>query len=81
MGYRRFADRDGMTWDVRDVSSSEWELVPTNPGHHPVRVQAPGYEKDPFDLSIEELQRLLDTHRPRGGESTGRSRKPSPFKD
>jgi hypothetical protein len=41
-----------------------------------VRVAAPGYERDPFEVSIEELQRLLDgAPRPMSG---GRK---SPFKD
>lgn len=78
MGYRRFTDENGDSWEVRDRSTSEWEFVPVpgNP-HQAVRVRAPGYEKDPFELSGEELQRLLDAERP-GGRSSGR---PSPFKD
>ena len=42
----------------------------------PVRVSAPGYERDPFELSIEELQRLLD-RAPRPGSGPRKS----PFKD
>ena len=44
---------------------SEWlfEPVEGNPG--PARsAQAPGYERDPFEMSIEELQRLLDSAPP-----------------
>jgi hypothetical protein len=62
MGYRRFTDRDGGTWEIRDVSRSEWELVPTSiAAGRSVRVRAPGYESDPFELSTEECQRLLDS--------------------
>jgi hypothetical protein len=32
-----------------------------------VRVRAPVQERDPFEVSIEDLQRMLDTERPRGG--------------
>jgi hypothetical protein len=38
-------------------------------------VTPPGHETDPFELSVEELQRLLDAGRPR--RATG----PSPFLD
>jgi hypothetical protein len=77
MGYRRYTDRDGQAWDVRDVSSSEWEFVPVagNPAA-PLRVPAPGYESDPFELSNEELTRLFDAApRPRSRP------KKSPFRD
>ena len=61
MGYRRFTDRDGNEWEVRDQSGREWQLAPVsgNP-KAAVRVSAPSYESDPFELSTEELQRLLD---------------------
>lgn len=77
MGYRRFTDRDGNMWEVRDRSMSEWELAPVSGNPRPaVRVRAPGYERDPFELSTEEVQRLLDSVPPEGT----RSRK-SPFMD
>lgn len=77
MGYRRFTDREGVTWEVRDRSTSEWELQPvSDESLGAVRVAAPGYERDPFEVSIEELQQLLDTVRPSG--RTPRHRK-SPF--
>jgi hypothetical protein len=41
-----------------------------------VRVRAPVQERDPFEVSIEELQRMLDAERPRGA-----SRAKNPFKD
>lgn len=77
MGYRRFTDRDGYHWEVRDRTSSEWELEPVGGNPNPRRVvRAPGYQSDPFELSEEELQRLLDEAGP------ARRRPPkSPFGD
>ncbi|MBI2072516.1 MAG: hypothetical protein HYT81_05685 [Gemmatimonadetes bacterium] len=77
MGFRTFTDRGGRVWEVRDRSSREWEFSPgkDNPGPSRV-VAAPGYEKDPFELSLEELQRLLDA----ATVSIKRERK-SPFLD
>lgn len=77
MGDRRFVDRAGQRWEVRVRSKSEWlfEPVEGNPG--PARgAQPPGYERDPFELSIEELQRLLDSAPPPGPRKTK-----SPFLD
>jgi hypothetical protein len=77
MAYRRFTDREGRTWEVRDDSTSEWELCPvSDTAGGPLRVSAPGYERDPFELSVEELQRLLD-QAPRRGSGPRKS----PFKD
>ena len=77
MGYRRFVDREGHSWEVRDQSRSEWHLEPVsgNPLTKKI-VNPPGYEPDPFEMSERELQRLLDS----GGSST-RSNRPSPFSD
>lgn len=78
MGYRRFIDQSGNEWEVRDLTRSEWEFQPVggNPGGARM-VRAPGYESDPFELSEEELQKLLGE-----GEGPGRSRPAkSPFKD
>jgi hypothetical protein len=77
MAHRRFRDRSGQEWEVRARTRDEWELDPVgdNPGR-PRTTRAPGYERDPYELSVEELQRLLDASAapaPRG--------KPSPFKD
>jgi hypothetical protein len=78
MGYRRFTDREGQVWEIRDDSSRDWRLEPVAGNPHPaVRVSAPGYESDPFELSNEELQRLLD-QAPRPGAGQGRR---SPFRD
>jgi hypothetical protein len=61
MGYRRFKDTEGITWEIRDLSDVAWEFEPvSHPGQRTLRVPAPGHQKDPFDLSVEELQRLLD---------------------
>jgi hypothetical protein len=77
MGYRRYTDADGNAWDVRDVSSSEWEFVPVaGNSSAPLRVPAPSYETDPFELSNEELARLYQAA-PRKGARP----KKSPFVD
>jgi len=77
MAYRRFTDRDGHVWEVRDSSRSEWvfEPMPGNPRPR-VEVPAPGYESDPFEMSVEEVQRLLD-----GSPPPRRTPRPSPFLD
>lgn len=85
MGYRRFTDRDGESWDIRDHSDSEWRFEPVggNPAE-PVDVRAPGYQKDPFELSQEELLRMLEEgQRGRGIQGTNwrRPKKKSPFLD
>ena len=77
MAYRTFRDRDGQTWEIRPRSRTTWSIEPVsgNPGRAR-DVESPGYEKDPFELSIEELQRLLDSSsapKPRNVKS--------PFKD
>ena len=65
MGYRRFTDRDGNEWEVKDFSNSEWQLSPVSGNRRSqVTVRAPGYENDPFELSNEELQRMLDAAQP-----------------
>ena len=85
MGYRRLTDRDGEVWDVKDQSDSVWRFEPVggNPAD-PVDAQAPGYQKDPFELSQAELQRMLDEGQ-RDSRSQGtnweRPKKKSPFLD
>lgn len=77
MAHRKFTDRSGRQWEVRPRSRAEWDLEPV--GDNPERgrsVASPGYEKDPFELSQEELQRLLD-----GSAPPPTRGKPSPFKD
>ena len=77
MGYRTFTDRDGKTWEIRERSQWDWDFHPVDDESEEVRtVPAPTYERDPFELSQEELQRLLDAKGP------SRSRRPpSPFTD
>jgi hypothetical protein len=77
MGYRKFTDNNGNVWEVRDRTRSEWDFEPL-PGNRerPKSVPAPGYEKDPFELSVEELQRLFDSVQPTRSKS-----KKSPFLD
>lgn len=77
MAHRRFTDRDSYEWEVRVRTKGEWDLEPVGGNPHRARsVAAPGYETDPFELSKEELQRLLDA------SSAPSSRvKKSPFKD
>lgn len=78
MGYRRFTDRDGRTWEVRDLTRAEWRLEPVSgTGDRGLDVPSPGYERDPFELSQEELQRLLD----KAQQGPRRSPPKSPFGD
>jgi hypothetical protein len=77
MGFRTFTDRDKQQWEIRDVSRLEWEFSPTGDNQQRARsIPPPGYEQDPYELSQEELQRLLDASTPQAT----RSRK-SPFSD
>jgi hypothetical protein len=66
MAYRTFKDRDGNSWEVRQQSRSTWSIEPMsdNPGKAR-EVESPGYEKDPFELSVEELQRCWTGALPR----------------
>lgn len=60
MAFRRFVDSDGNEWEVRPRTKSDWDLEPLGRNPHRARsVRSPGYEKDPFELSKEELLRLL----------------------
>jgi len=77
MAFRKFVDRSGLEWEVRPRTKAEWDLEPV--GSNPNRARtarSPGYEKDPFELSREELQGLLDESAP----PPSRERK-NPFKD
>ncbi len=77
MAHRKFTDRDGREWEVRAETRREWLLEPVGENTERRRnVAAPGYEKDPFELSQEELQHLLD-----GGDAGSRRAVRSPFKD
>jgi len=77
MGFRKFIDRDQQQWEIRDVSRSRWEFSPAGANPHPARwVEPPGYEQDPYELSQEELQRLLDA-----GAALARRSVKNPFGD
>ena len=70
--------RQGRKWEIRARAKSEWELHPVGDNRERIRiVRPPGYEQDPFEMSVEELERLLE----QPGQ-TGRSKPPkSPFGD
>jgi hypothetical protein len=61
MANRTFTDREGRRWEVRERSRTEWVLEPIqdNPAA-PRRVKPPGYESDPFELTDQELWRVLE---------------------
>lgn len=60
MAYRRFDDSSGRAWEVV-VRGRQWRFEPIHDNPGPAReAEGPGYEKDPFELSVEELKRLLD---------------------
>ena len=66
MAHRRFTDRDGRAWEVRVRSRNEWEFEPVGDNPGPARLGVPpGYEQDPFEMSVEELQKLVDGSRAR----------------
>lgn len=78
MGYRKYRDRDGDGWEIRDLSDRAWVFKPLRGNdRQEVRVTPPPRIDDPFELSSEELQKLLD-----GSRTSGPSRRPrSPFLD
>lgn len=74
---RKFVDRSGRTWDVQETHGRR-ELVfrPTDGTDADQRVApAPTHTRDPFELSDEEIQRLLDRSSPRYRKPKG----PPPF--
>ena len=77
MAYRKFTDAQGLQWEVQDRNHHEWTLEPVGMNRGVARtVPAPGYEKDPFEMSEQELQALL-------GKSNAPSdrKKKNPFLD
>lgn len=77
MGHRTFVDRNGNGWQIRPVTKAKWEFLPEpHNSERPRTVSAPSHERDPFELSKEELQALLDSAPPPSTRS-----KPSPFLD
>ena len=75
MSYRRFTDRAGHRWEIRDRHSGSWEFRPVhgNPAA-PRQGAAPGYQTDPFELSEQELQAVLEDATPGDGGGPGSSR-------
>ncbi len=77
MAHRTFADSNGSRWEIIPTSRTEWEFTPIEGNPGPARVATPpGYETDPYELSVEELQRLLDS-----GQSRRKPTGKSPFLD
>jgi hypothetical protein len=77
MGFRTFTDREGLRWEIRERSSHEWEFSPCQGNPGPARLaERPEYETDPYELSNEELQRLLDS-----APGGARRERKSPFLD
>lgn len=64
MSYRKFQDRSGNRWEVRPRSRGEWEMQPA-PGNPEAgrTVNPPLYANDPFELSEQELQGILESGR------------------
>lgn len=77
MSFRKFVDRHGNAWIVRPRTRYEWHFEPQPGNAEATRIaKPPGYERDPYELSQEELQRLFDASR-----AWSTPRRPSPFKD
>jgi hypothetical protein len=77
MSFRKYVDDEGRSWQVRPVSRGEWRFEPLPGNAAPARsVRAPSWQEDPFELSREELGRLLGSATPRPGPT-----RRSPFKD
>ena len=77
MARRTFVDRSGRRWEIIPSSRSEWAFDPIEGNPGPARIATPpGYETDPYELSVEELERLLEAAVPRR-QPQGRS----PFLD
>jgi len=65
---RRFEDPDGNGWEVDPREDFKWHVVPLegNDGTRKI-VTPPPQADDPFELSEEELQRLLESGIPTEG--------------
>jgi hypothetical protein len=59
VGYRRFTDPEGNEWEVRDFSKWHGSFIPSRTTGQIYPDRSAGYESDPFEMSEEELQRLL----------------------
>ncbi len=81
MSFRKFQDAAGRRWQVKVRAKQDWLLEPLS--GNPARatpVVPPLYADDPFELSEEELRRILDDAGGGGAEAAGPGR-PSPFGD
>ncbi len=77
MGYRRFSAENGGRWEIRIEASGEWRFEPVSgAGDATRRGRPPLYARDPFELSEQELRRILADARP-----VTRPGAPSPFRD
>ena len=66
-----------MRWEIRVPRKSEWVFEPVDGNPAAARAGAPpSYEADPFELSVEELQRALDA-----AKAPRQRPKSSPFLD
>ena len=76
---RKFNDDNGTAWIVeRPHASPELVFRPVEGSQRDERViQLPGHTQDPYELSDQELIRLLGRARPRYSGP----KRPSPFKD
>lgn len=82
MAYRKFQDRNGNGWEVRTESRQRWRFEPLRGSDEkPRMVTPPLYAEDPFELSEQELQKMLDEARPAPGTGSGPTEKRSPFLD
>ncbi len=76
---RKFKDRQGAPWIVEHPHGST-ELIfrlLEGPETDQRTIPLPSHTNDPFELSDQELQRLLDQSKPR----YGKPKRPPPFKD
>lgn len=78
MSHRHFVDRKGRNWRVRVRARGDWEFKP-EPGNPepPYHGEPPRHATDPYELSAEELQKILANAMP--GDRPGGA--PSPFRD
>lgn len=76
---RKFKDAKGRSWIAeRPHASSDLVFRPLEGSERDERLaRLPGHTKDPYELSDQELVRLLDGARPR----YSKPKRPSPFKD
>lgn len=66
--HRKFEDARGDSWEIRPERDFKWYFVPLE-GNEAIRriVTPPPRADDPFELSEQELQKLLDSGIPTQG--------------